>query len=168
MAAFDLALARVQQDRAELFSRRVDALARALDHTFRQTTLTPGNTLTLFVRQIAHGNVACTAMRHLAGEEFSDTAWCQARARLPLELITHVQRLLVEQARQELDLGDDVGDGVYRGRGHRVHVIDGSSDSMPDTPQGPTTGTESFLVKIEMRYADVTPKSGPVKRTASP
>jgi hypothetical protein len=134
MAAFDLALARVQQDRIELLPAHIDALARAQDHIFRDTTLTPGNTLTLFVRQIAHGNVACSAMRHLAGEEFSDSAWCQARSRLPLELITHVQRLLIERAREELDLTDDAGDGSYRWRGHRVHIIDGSSDSMPDTP----------------------------------
>lgn len=135
MAAFDLALARVRQDCAELLPDRVNQLARAQDHTFRDTFLTPGNTICLFVRQIAHGNVACSAMRHLAGEEFSDSAWCQARARLPIELIQRVHRMLIEDARRELDLRDDVGDRAYRWRGHRLHVIDGSSDSMPDTPQ---------------------------------
>lgn len=134
MAAFDLALARVQQDGLELLGDRINALARAANHTFRHTTLTPGKTLALFARQIAHGNIACSAMRHLAGEAFSDSAWCQARARLPLELIAQVQRLLVESARRELDFGDDMGDGAYRWRGHRLHIVDGSSDSMPDTP----------------------------------
>lgn len=146
MAAFDLALARVQQDCCDqllpqLLPDRINALARARQHTFRQTTLTPGVTLALFARQIAHGNVACAAMRHLAQQEFSDSAWCQARARLPLELITQVQRALIESARQEMDLSDPAGgdpaggDDAYRWHGHRLHVIDGSSDSMPDTPQ---------------------------------
>jgi hypothetical protein len=135
MAAFDLALARVQQDCLGLVPDRINALARAGHHTFRDTTLTPGNTLTLFVRQVAHGNVACSAMHHLAGESFSDSAWCQARSRLPMQLIAQVQRSLVEAARRELDRSDDVGADAYRWRGHRLHIIDGSGDSMPDTPQ---------------------------------
>jgi hypothetical protein len=134
MAAFDLALARVRQDCLELLPDRINALARAGHHTFRRTTLTPGDTLMLFARQIACGNIACSAMRHLAGEEFSDSAWCQARARLPLELIERVQRLLIENVRRELNIRDEVGADAYRWRGHRLHVIDGSSDSMPDTP----------------------------------
>lgn len=134
MAAFDLALARVQQDCRQLVPDHIDALARATHHTFRQTVLTPGKTLALFARQIAHGNVACAAVRHLAGEAFSDSAWCQARARLPLELIQRVQRLLVDDVRRELDDGEDVGDEPYRWRGHRLHVVDGTGDSMPDTP----------------------------------
>jgi hypothetical protein len=71
MAAFDLALARVQRD-VQLPAERIDQLARARHHTFRRTLLTPGHTLSLFVRQIAHGNVACASMWHLAGEAFSD------------------------------------------------------------------------------------------------
>jgi len=133
MAAFDLALARVQQDGIELLPDRINRLARAQDHTFRQTVLTPGNTLCWFVRQIAHGNVACSAMGHLTGCDFSDSAWCQARARLPMELIQSVHRLLVENTRRELNLSDDVGGEAYRWHGHRVHVIDGTNDSMPDT-----------------------------------
>jgi len=137
MAAFDLALTRVRQGSGELLPDRINQLARAGDHTFRNTTLTPGNTLRLFVRQVAHGNVACSAVRHLAdGEDFSDSAWCQARARLPIDLLRQVHRQVVAAARRELDLGDDVGEGGdYRWRGHRVRVVDGSSDSMPDTPE---------------------------------
>jgi hypothetical protein len=138
MAAFDLALARVREQDIELLQRlpdRVNQLARAAGHTFRDTELTPGNTLGLFLRQVACGNVACAAVRHLAGGDFSDSAWCQARKRLPIDLIRRAHELLVEQARRELDATDDVGgDCGYRWRGHRVHVVDGTSDSMPDTP----------------------------------
>jgi len=129
MATFDSALARVQRDCASLLPDHINTLARAAEHTFRNTTLTPGNTLSLFVRQIACGNVACAAMRHLAKEDFSDSAWCAARARLPLKVIEQAQRELVDDVRRELNL-----DASRRWHGHRVHVVDGSSDSMPDTP----------------------------------
>ena len=97
MAGFDLALARVRDDATRLLAvDHINALARANDHTFRNTILTPGNTLCWFVRQIAHGNVACSAVHRLADEKFSDAAWCQARDRLPIELIQRVHRGLIE------------------------------------------------------------------------
>jgi len=136
MAAFDLALSRVRQGVDDfLLPARINQLALAQGHDFRQTTLNPGNTLRLFARQVANGNIACMAVRHLAGEEFSDTAWCQARARLPMELIEQAHRQFVDDARKELERTNDMGDGEYRWRGHRLHVVDGSTDSMPDTPE---------------------------------
>ncbi len=136
MAAFDLALSRVRNGTDDLLlPERINQLALAQDHLFRNTTLTSGNTLRLFVQQVAHGNVACAAVRHLADEDFSDSAWCQARARLPMELIQSVHRSIVEQVRRELDNTDDLGDESHRWRGHCVHVVDGSSDSMPDAPE---------------------------------
>lgn len=135
MAGFELALARVRDEAAWLLvPDRINQLARAQDHTFRDTILTPGNTLCWFVRQIAYGNVACNSVHHLAGEKFSDAAWCQARDRLPIELIQQVHRGLIDQARCDLDQRADCGDDSYRWRGHRLHVVDGTSDTMPDTP----------------------------------
>ncbi len=134
MAAFDLALTCIRDGADDLLlPERINQLALAQGHSFRNTTLTPGNTLRLFVQQVAHGNVACSAVRHLAGEDFSDSAWCQARTRLPMELIQQVHHDIVDQGRRELSSADGVGDASYRWRGHRLHVIDGSSDSMPDT-----------------------------------
>lgn len=145
-AAFDLALARVRDSSDHhLLPAHIDQLARAGGHVFRHTTLTPGNTLRLFVRQVAHGNVACAAVRHLSDDgdddahdkDFSDSAWCQARARLPIDLIRRVHQGVIDAVRRELDRTGDVGDGdgSYRWRGHRLHAVDGTSDSMPDTPQ---------------------------------
>jgi hypothetical protein len=134
MAGFELALARVRNQASQLLvPLRINQLARVQDYTFRNTILTPGNTLCWFVRQIAHGNVACTSVHRLAGEKFSDSAWCQARDRLPIELIQQVHRRLIDQTRRDLDEQDDVGDDRYRWHGHRLHVVDGTSDSMPDT-----------------------------------
>lgn len=133
--AFNSALSRVRDGSDHLLvPARINQLARASGHVFRQTLLTPGNTVRLFAQQIAHGNVACAAVHHLAGEAFSDTAWCQARRRLPIALIDQVHRRFIDETRRELDLTDDAGDGQYRWRGHRLHVVDGSTDSMPDTP----------------------------------
>jgi hypothetical protein len=80
MAAFDLALSRVRQGADDfLLPARINQLARAQGQVFRQTTLNPGSTLLLFAHQVAHGNIACSAVHHLADVDFSDTAWCQAR-----------------------------------------------------------------------------------------
>jgi hypothetical protein len=136
MATFALALAGVRDLSSDLLSaEELNQLARDCQLSFRDTPLTPGNTLRLFIQQVAHGNIACSAVHHLAGDDFSDSAWCQARARLPVELIRKALRRVVDLARNELDQTDDVGDGSYRWLGHRVHVIDGSTDSMPDTPE---------------------------------
>src|SRR3984885_2219728 len=132
MATFNLALARVRENPHDLLSSdRVDQLARESGLEFRDTVLTPGNTLRLFAQQVAHGNVACSAVHHLAGDDFSDSAWCQARKRLPMELIRQVHRLVIDEARRGIDaLGE-----AFRWHGHHVYLIDGTSDSMPDTPE---------------------------------
>ena len=136
MAAFDLALSRVRQDADHLLlPARINQLAQARGLVFRETKLTPGNTLRLFAQQIANGNIACSAMTHVAGFSFTDTAWCQARQRLPVELIEQIHRQLIDDTTRELNQTDDVGDGEYRWRGHRTFVIDGTTDSMPDTPE---------------------------------
>jgi len=136
MVALDRALLRIRQDGDSDLLRAgpINQLARQQGHVFRDTALSPGNTLRLFVQQVAHGNVACSAVHHLAGDDFSDSAWCQARARLPVGLIREVHRRLIGHAQRELDLTDDIGADTHRWRTHRVFVVDGTSDSMPDTP----------------------------------
>jgi hypothetical protein len=136
MATFDLALSCVRDGSPHLPSAdRIDQLAREANHCFRDTTLTPGKTLRLFAQQIAHGNVSCWAVRHLADEQFTDSAWCQARGRLPIKLIETVHRTVIDEARAQLDRNnDDAQSGADRFRGHRLYVLDGTSDSMPDTP----------------------------------
>jgi hypothetical protein len=136
MAAIDSALLRIRQADCDLLRpEQINQLALHKGHDFRRTRLTPGNTVRLFVQQVAHGNVACWSVRHLAGEDFSDSAWCQARSRLPIELLRSVQKGLVESARSDLEFNDDIGAEPHLWHGHRVHVIDGTSDSMPDTPE---------------------------------
>ena len=96
-------------------------------HRWRQRVLDPVTTLRLFVLQVLHGNAACRALTHLSGLRFSDTAYCQARARLPLDVLGYLAAMLIHDARQQTS---DFG----RWLGHRVFHLDGSGVSMPDTP----------------------------------
>ena len=52
--------------------------------SWRDRVLTPVTTIQLFLLQILHGNTACSHLPHLSGLRFSASAYCQARAKLPL------------------------------------------------------------------------------------
>jgi hypothetical protein len=99
-----------------------------LDYTWRERILDPVTTVQAFLLQILHGNTACTAMSRLAGVKFTAAAYCAARTRLPLALFE--------------DLLQGVCDALFperqetgRWHGHRTWSLDGSSFSMPDTPE---------------------------------
>ena len=66
-------------------------LCRQMGLSWRERLLTPIVTLRLFFLQVLHGNVALNALPHIAGFSFTSSAYCEARQRLPLELL---QRLL--------------------------------------------------------------------------
>jgi hypothetical protein len=51
---------------------------------WRDRVLTPVTTVPLVLRQILHGNTACSHLPHRSGLRFSAAAYGQARARLPL------------------------------------------------------------------------------------
>lgn len=95
---------------------------------WRTRVLDPLTTLRLFVLQILHGNTAINHLRHLHSEPFTDSAYCQARARLPLAALRVLLERLVS-ALQPLMHGDG------RWFGHRTFHIDGSGFSMPDTEE---------------------------------
>jgi hypothetical protein len=92
----------------------------------RRRMLTPAVTTYLFLRQVLHGNVAATHLRHLSGLGFSPSAYCQARARLPVAFFRRLQDAVTGRVR---------GRAAPDWRGHRAVLIDGSSFSMPDTPE---------------------------------
>jgi hypothetical protein len=99
-----------------------------LKYKCRQRVLDPVTTVHVFLMQIFHGNTACTALSRLAELPFTATAYCLARKRLPLalfeQLLTHVCDALFPEVQ-------DTG----RWLGHRTWFLDGSSFSMPDTPE---------------------------------
>lgn len=64
----------------------------------------------------------------MAGRAFTDAAFCLARARLPLAAYQAVLRRLTGALIPETH-----AQGTWRG--HRTFLVDGSSFSMPDTPE---------------------------------
>ncbi len=122
-------LHRLRQDlAATLGTDFIHAACLAAGHTWSDAALlTPAAIIYWFLIQILHGNTALTHVSLLAGRAFSASAFCQARARLPLAVFQAVLRALVRTL-----VPDTEAHG--RWRGHRTFLVDGSSFSMPDTP----------------------------------
>jgi hypothetical protein len=130
MASIAEALRRIKHNPLALLDHSIiKEAARDAGHCWRERELDPANTLALFVQQVIHGNAPCTQVRHFAGKSFSASAYCQARARLPLavcqEMLHRVHQLAVLPS---------ISKAEHRWRGHRTFHVDGSSFSMPDTP----------------------------------
>ena len=94
---------------------------------WRDRVLTPVTTIQLFLVQILHGHTACTPLPHLSGMRFSASAYCQARAKLPLDLFGLLLTRLCASVQPHVS---DAG----RWHGHRTFLVDGSGCSRPDTP----------------------------------
>jgi Transposase DDE domain len=122
----------VQQFKADvakaLSAETITMICSYLGYSYRRRILDPVTTVHVFLLQILHGNTACTAMARLAGLAFSAAAYCDARMRLPLalfeELLQHICDALFPEIQE-----------TGRWRGHRTWTLDGSSFSMPDTPE---------------------------------
>jgi hypothetical protein len=99
-----------------------------LNYFCRQRILDPVTTIHVFLLQILHGNTACTALARLADLPFTATAYCLARKRLPLALFEELLQRVCDALFPEVQ---DTG----RWRGHRTWHLDGSTFSMPDTPE---------------------------------
>src|SRR5438445_13133914 len=85
------ALRQVREDLAELLERKeVERICRELEYEWRERQLDPYTTLHLFILQVVNQNTAMTHLPHLSGEQFTAAAYCQARQRLPLELISRL------------------------------------------------------------------------------
>jgi Transposase DDE domain len=126
---FTQALQLVRDDLAHLISpASLAALCRSAGLRWRRRVLDPINTIHLFLLQILHGNTACAHLPRLTGQTFTPSAYCQARARLPLAVLQALLQRLTEIVRPLVDVT-----GLWHG--HRTWFIDGTGVSMPDTPQ---------------------------------
>jgi len=122
-------LGRLRQDLAAcLTPEAIEAAARQAGHSWRKRALDPVTTVYLFLMQVLHGNTACQHVVQFGGWAFTDSAYCQARKRLPLAvfhaLLGHTAAALRAATA-----------GASDWFGHRVWVEDGSGFSMPDTPE---------------------------------
>ena len=121
-------LGRLRQDIAAGLSRQtIEEACRRAGHRWRQRVLDPATTIYLFLLQVLHGNTACQHVVHFGGWSFTDSAYCQARKRLPLAVYDR----LLERTAAALRTASDAA----RWLGHRVWIVDGSSFSMPDEPE---------------------------------
>ena len=101
---------------------------RAVGHTWSASALlTPAAIIHWFLIQVFHGNTALNHVTLLAGRVFTDSAFCQARARLPLAVFRAVLRAVLQA------LVPDTQKLETRWLGLRPFLLDGSSFSMPDT-----------------------------------
>ena len=123
------ALRSVRQDpAAHLDEAAVHDACRRAGHRWRDCLLTPVAILRWFVAQVLNGNTALAHVSLMAGRSLTDAAFCLARARLPLAAYRAVLRGQVEALAPETRT-----QGTWRG--HRTFLVDGSSFSMPDTPE---------------------------------
>lgn len=93
---------------------------------WRERLLTPLVTVRLMLIQVLAGNCAIGALRQLAGLDFAPSSYCEARERLPLDVLQWLLQWLHAHAAEAM--------GIAKQLGPRVLVVDGSSYSMPDTP----------------------------------
>jgi len=122
------AVERIKADIAQwLQPAAIEDLCQAIGHAWRERVLDPATTIHLFLLQMLHGNTACSHVPRLGGLECSGEAYCQARSRLPLALFECLLLLVRDRLPQAS------ADGLWRG--HRTFLADGSSTSMPDTPE---------------------------------
>jgi hypothetical protein len=135
MASIAASIARIKQDALGTLERGVvEEVCAEFGHQWRDRELDPVTTVALFVQQVLHGNVACSEVRHLASAagngNFTASAYCQARARLPLAV---VQSLLTRVCEASL-VATRQPSHLWLGR-RRVFHVDGATFSMPDTPE---------------------------------
>ena len=103
--------------------------------SWRNRLLNPVTTVQLFLLQIIHGNTACQHLPHLSGLRFSASAYCQARAKLPLPVLTHLLERLGHAAQPAL--AEEALALMARacGRGETTYVV--------QAPPGTTPGLTS-------------------------
>lgn len=121
--------------RQQLTDAEIETVCHQLGHRWRERIFTPGVTVRSLVYRSLHPDktihmvLADMAAADDAREtQPSDSAWCQARSRLPQALWP---RLIQHSADR---LNRDVGQ-QYLYSGRPIYLVDGSTLSMPDTPE---------------------------------
>lgn len=121
-----------------LDSARVKAAMDVEGVTFHESLYTPMVTLCLFLSQVLDPDHSCRAavarlvlwmaIRGRKSCSAETGTYCDARQRLPLGVV----KRLVRQTAREIE-GQAADDWLWKGR--RVVMVDGTTVSMPDTPE---------------------------------
>lgn len=132
MLSIPQALQRIKGNLHDYLGEKVvTSLVRDLRISYRQRILTPLITTHLFLRQVLHGNKPVAELKRIAKLPFSESAYCEARQRLPLAFFQRLHYAVLGRCRS---FDADNLDALWCGR-HRVFFLDGSSFSMPDTDE---------------------------------
>ena len=122
------------------YLRAEDILAAAREHyQWRERLWPPLQTVWTFLIQVLHPGWPCraavaemlaehAAMGHPLDASPDPSAYCQGRQRLPWSVFKRALRTAGETLEAQVD-------ATYRWLGRRVWIVDGSSCSMPDTPE---------------------------------
>ncbi|MHC4680660.1 MAG: IS4 family transposase, partial [Planctomycetota bacterium] len=122
-----------------LCSEDISDIISAAHYQWRDRIWTPMQTLWAFLIQVLNVGCSCRqAVAHtLAGQAVSGkqaiaspdpSAYCQGRTRLPLSLFKSAVQLVGQRVEETVT-------SAYVWCGRRVWIVDGSSCSMPDTPE---------------------------------
>ena len=109
-----------------LTGQAIEQACQAEKYRWRQRELGPVETIHAFITQVVNGNTACSHTVRLAGLNCSTEAYCQSRARLSFAVYDRLLNQTSQAARQG---------SLPLWHGHRTFLVDGSSFSMPDTPE---------------------------------
>ena len=110
--------------------RTIHQICRQLGHPWRKRLLTPAATVHLFLLQLL-ANVAMEGLRHVAKITVSASAICQAKQRLPLQLLMRLVEHMVEY--MEHSVSQTPAASLWKGLA--VYLADGMSFLVPDKPQ---------------------------------
>ena len=145
-------LRRSQQLRIQHYAQHSDAysffnvltgpalLSRVEDQlpTHRERSFPPTETLSMFLAQVLNSDSSCqktvndTAVKRVLGGlspcSTSTGGYCKARQRLPLQMVATLARETGEQINKQLP-------DQWRWQGRRVYLVDGTTVTLPDTPE---------------------------------
>jgi hypothetical protein len=122
-------IANIRQDVAKHLSPSlIENTCDSVGHVWRKCILEPATIVHVLILQVLNGNTALSNLRHLTGLDLTSQAFCDARKRLPLEVFRRLLRQLIPTLRD-----GQAPPSLWLG--HRTFAVDGSSFSMPDTPQ---------------------------------
>jgi hypothetical protein len=137
MASIAASLDQIKHNPLAFINRKmVEQACAEHGYTWRDRELNPAITISLFLQQIVRGNIPLTEVRHVAQSlpqlecgPFTAQAYNEARARIPLEVYQTIFQKVCDAAAGPLS------ETSHRWHGHRTFSIDGSTFSMPDTPE---------------------------------
>ena len=100
----------------------IEQICQQHKYRWREMKLPPQVMFDHFAWQIAMGNgTSCDDVRHHANGEFTASAYCQARARVPLEVFVSLARHVADEALKQINRSSSAGSQAgLRWHGRRV------------------------------------------------